>query len=151
MKLDFGNLFHLISVSLAALEIRAKMSKGLELFTGLPRCPHTHEHTHKNTPQQQSVDEAVCLDHLFISSLSHQTPDGFVPEFINNAENSIWTASPISHGTAIFFSAWQRENLIYIYNKKRKGSKSIQLIILGQFSNEKQSKNSVSLCWDKHF
>lgn len=83
MKLDFGNLFHLISVSLAASEIRAKMSKGLQDFRRFSRL-RAHTHTHP----QQSVDEAVCLDHLFISSLSHQTPDGFVPEFINNAENS---------------------------------------------------------------
>lgn len=67
------------------------MSKELEIFTGPPGCPRAHTRKHALTHShatQQSVDEAVGLDHLFISSLSHQSPDGFVPEFINNAENS---------------------------------------------------------------
>lgn len=63
MKLDFGNLFHLISVSLPATEIKPGMSKKLEIFIGAHAPSHTHT-------RKQSVAEAVCLDRLFILSLS---------------------------------------------------------------------------------
>lgn len=63
MKLDFGNPFHLISVPLAASEIRAKMSKGLEIFTGLLGS-RTRTHTNNNLSMRR------CAWIIFLSHLS---------------------------------------------------------------------------------
>lgn len=73
MRLDLGNLFHLISVSQPASEIRSQMKKKIEVFIGV----HTHMHTN------MSMGRGVRI--VF---LSYWSPHRLVLKFINNAENT---------------------------------------------------------------
>lgn len=76
MKLDFSNPFHLTSVSLVARDL-AWNEQEFGDFHRHP-CSLTHMQT-------------ICRCGIWISfssPLSHQPPDGLVPEFINNAENT---------------------------------------------------------------
>ena len=49
MRLDLGNLFHLISVSLPVSKIRPKMRKKIKVFIGV------HAHAHINRAMRRRV------------------------------------------------------------------------------------------------